>query len=404
MSREAILTVNTGSSSIKLAGYEVESARAGRRVLKATLSGLPERREFSATIDDRAVEHLPKPLQAAGDEKGDLVAALAEWAAEALGDRDIRGVGHRVVHGGRDFTGPVRADAEVVEELRKLSVLAPSHQPDNLAGVRGIEKLWPDMPQTLSFDTAFHRTQPRVAELYAIPRELSDEGLLRFGFHGLSYAHIADVLEESLAPEDCERVVVAHLGSGASLCAMQNGQSAATSMGLTALDGVPMATRSGSVDPGLVLHLIKDRGMSAQDVSELLYKQSGLLGLSGISGDVRQLLASDDPAAREALDVYAYRIAREISSLAGALQGLDVLVFTGGVGENAWQVRERICARLGWLGVSLDGTANREGRRAVHNGGSEVKTLVIPADEEAVIAREALSILSLDRDDQSFPR
>lgn len=394
MSREAILTVNTGSSSIKLAAYEASGDRLGARLLKASLSGLPNTRQFAAETEDGTVEALPEGVEAAGKARGDLVAALASWAADTLEEVEIRAVGHRVVHGGQDFTGPVLSDAGVVDRLGKLSVLAPSHQPENLAGVEGISRLWPDMPQTLSFDTAFHRTQPRMAQFYAIPRKLSEEGLLRFGFHGLSYAHIAELLGEVLPVESRGKVVVAHLGSGASLCAIQDGRSVATSMGLTALDGIPMATRPGSVDPGLLLHLIKDRGMSVDEVSGMLYGKSGLLGLSGISGDVRKLLASDDPAASEALVVYAYRIAREIASLAGALQGLDALVFTGGVGENSWQIRQSVCAQLGWLGADLDRAANEAGKTFVQSPASRLRILVIPADEEVVIAREVLKVLS----------
>lgn len=395
MSRRAILTVNTGSSSIKLAAYEASGDRLGARLLKASLSGLPNTRQFVGETEGGTVETLPERVAAAGQGPGELVAALAEWAAETLEDVEMRAVGHRVVHGGREFTGPVLSDAGVIDRLGKLSVLAPSHQPENLAGIEGILQLWPKMPQTLSFDTAFHRTQPRVAQLYAIPRNLSEEGLLRFGFHGLSYAHVAEMLGEMLPVESRGKVVVAHLGSGASLCAIQNGRSIATSMGLTALDGIPMATRPGSVDPGLVLHLIKDRGMSADEVSGMLYGKSGLLGLSGISGDVRKLLASDDPAASEALEVYAYRIAREIASLAGALRGLDALVFTGGVGENSWHVRQSVCAQLCWLGADLDRAANEAGETFVQSPASRLRILIIPADEEVIIAREALEILSV---------
>ena len=392
MSGQAVLTINTGSSSIKLAAYKVEAGRPGAQILKAHLSGLPQAPEFSATVAGQPLETGPASVAAAGLDKSDMVARLAEWARDQLGDTSIVGVGHRVVHGGRDFTGPVRASDHVVEALRKLSPLAPSHQPDNLAGVEGLASLWPDVPQSLSFDTAFHRTQPRVAQLYAIPRELSEEGLLRFGFHGLSYAHIANVLEETTDPAGRRRVIVAHLGSGASLCAMQDGLSMATSMGLTALEGVPMATRSGSLDPGLLLYLLQEKGMAANEAAQMLYKRSGLLGLSGMSGDVRDLLASEAPEAREALEVYAYRIRREIASLAGALRGLDTLVFTGGVGENSWQVREMICADLGWLGVSIDETANRRGARSIHSKDAAVRALGIPADEETVIAKEALSV------------
>ena len=393
MKRGALLTVNTGSSSIKLSAYEVAGGQLGNRLLRANLSGLADQRQLSGQTTEGEIDSTPDRLIKAGTGPGELVAAFAEWAAEKLAGTEIRAVGHRIVHGGQAFTGPVRCSADVVERLRALVELAPAHQPANLAGIEGISWVWPDILQSLSFDTAFHHTQPRRTQLYAIPQALSEQGLLRFGFHGLSYAHIADVLTDLLPPEKRRRTIVAHLGSGASLCAMMDGKSIATSMGLTALDGVPMATRSGSIDPGLVLHLIKDRGMLAEDVADLLYKQSGLLGLSGISGDVRELLASNAPAAAEALDVFTYRIAREIGSLAAALQGLATLVFTGGVGENAWQIRQSVCEQLGWLGVDIDPLANEEGGALIQSPHSETAIAAIPADEEAVIARETLGVL-----------
>ena len=394
MSRQAVLTINTGSSSIKLAAFETVDGQLGDRLIKASLSGLRGGRSFRADTDQGRIEELPHALAERGLQAPDLVAALARWARARLDPIEVRAVGHRVVHGGRDFTGPVRAHPDVIEKLGRLSCLAPSHQPDNLAGIEGVSRLWPDLPQTLSFDTAFHRGQPYVAQHYAIPRRLSDEGLLRFGFHGLSYAYIAGRLQFLLPEAQRGRVVVAHLGSGASLCALREGKSVATSMGLTALDGIPMATRSGSVDPGLVLHLIKDRVMTPEEVSDLLYNQSGLLGLSGISGDVRVLLESEDPAASEALAVYVYRIGREISSLAGALGGLDALIFTGGVGENSAEIRKRVCREVSWLGAEADEEANRAGRTAIDSAASRISLLVIPADEESVIANDALSVLS----------
>ncbi|WP_158588465.1 acetate/propionate family kinase [Henriciella mobilis] len=393
MRREAILTVNTGSSSIKLSAYERSGMTLGNCLLKVNLSGLPNDMRFVAKTPEERLDRMPEALSSRVSHQKELVGALAKWAADALQDVDLRAIGHRVVHGGRDFDGPVLANKKILEHLRGLSSLAPSHQPANLDGVKGISRIWPEIPQTLSFDTAFHRTQPRVAQLYAIPRHLSEEGLLRFGFHGLSYDHIASQLEGLTEAGKRSRVIAAHLGSGASVCAMLNGKSIATSMGLTALDGVPMSTRAGSVDPGLLLHLMMDKGMSARDLSTMLYKESGLLGLSGISGDVRELLENSETAAMEALAVYTYRIAREIGSLATALHGVDTLVFTGGVGENSAPVRQDICAHLEWMGLQIDSSANDAGHREIQTPASKVQVLVIPANEEVVIARDALSVL-----------
>ncbi|WP_084396661.1 acetate/propionate family kinase [Henriciella aquimarina] len=390
--REAVLTINTGSSSIKMSVHAFEGDALGERLLRANLSGLSKAPAFSASSVHESVETVPETLATCPPRPADRVTAMAAWAAEHLPDVTIRAVGHRIVHGGRTFAGPVRCEAAVCKELEALAPLAPSHQPANLAGIDGISQLWPDMPQSLSFDTAFHRHQPRVAELYALPRDLAEEGVLRFGFHGLSYAHIAEVAPKLLPEGKRRKLIVAHLGSGASLCAIENGRSVATTMGLTALDGVPMATRCGNIDPGVVLHLIADKGMSTGEVADMLYKKSGLLGLSGISGDVRTLLASEKPEAKEALDVFVYRVAREIGSLAAALQGADAIVFTAGVGENAPVIRQRICEQLAWLGADLDMAANEAGESLVHSSGSRLGLCVIPADEEIVIARETLDV------------
>lgn len=393
LKRKAILTINTGSSSIKLSAYEASGCKLGDRLLSAIVTGFPDELSIEADTPNGPVIKASEVLLRSTGDQAALVGALAKWAAESLQDFDVKAIGHRVVHGGLDFVGPVLATANVVDRLRQLTCLAPTHQPYNLDGIDGISRMWPELFQTVSFDTAFHRTQPRVAQLYAIPKRLSDEGLVRFGFHGLSYKHVARQLEEREDTVERARVVAAHLGSGASVCAMMNGKSIATSMGLTALDGIPMSTRSGSVDPGLLLHLLLDRGVSARDLSAMLYRESGLLGVSGVSGDVRRLLESSDSAAAEALDLYAYRIAREIGSLATALQGMDALVFTGGVGENSAPVRQMVCEHLAWLGVQLDLGANEAGHSQVQASDSDVQILVVPANEEAVIAQEALSVI-----------
>ena len=394
LKRQALLTLNTGSSSIKLSAYEVSEKTLGDCLLSVNVSGFSDRLRFLADTPHDRLDTVPEALASSLLEPESRIVSLARWAADTLEDVEIMGVGHRIVHGGPAFQGPVLATANKIKQLRGLACLAPLHQPANLDGVEGIICLWPAIPQSLSFDTAFHRNQPRVAQLYAVPRGLTDDGLLRFGFHGLSYAHIAEQLKDRTSDGKHFRTVAAHLGSGASVCAMLSGQSVATSMGLTALDGIPMATRSGSIDPGLLLHLIMDRGMSAADVSSMLYNESGLLGLSGISGDVRELLESSESAAAEALDVYTYRIAREIGSLTTALNGLDTLVFTGGVGENSAPIRQMICDHLEWLGVKIDPNANQAGLGEIQSPLAKVHVLVIPANEEAVIAKETLSVVA----------
>jgi acetate kinase len=319
------------------------------------------------------------PLPASLDSAAALDHLLDELARQNLLHHVAR-VGHRIVHGGSAYTTPTLLDAPVMEALHRLIPLAPMHQPDNLAGVAALSRRLPDALQIGCFDTAFHAGQPRLARLYALPRELSDDGLIAYGFHGLSYQYIAAQLPAG------RRAVVAHLGSGASLCALADGQSQATTMGLSPLDGLPMATRCGAVDPGLILHLIESRGLSAAAVRELLYKNSGLLGVSGLSGDMAVLLESSAPRAREAVDLFVYRVRREIGAMAAVLGGIDTLVFTAGIGENSAQIRARVCEALGWLGVVLDPAANAAGRSLISATASAVDVHVIATDEEQVIA------------------
>jgi acetate kinase len=355
--------LNAGSSSIKFAVYAEQDGN-----LVATWRGQVESGGAGrlGAVIDRVERHL----------------APARLAA----------VGHRVVHGGNAHAGPALVTPALLAELDALAPLAPLHQPRNVAGMRAMARLHPGLPQVACFDTAFHLAHPRAARLYGLPRALADEGLLRYGFHGLSYRHIADALP-AVEPRAAGRVVVAHLGSGASMCALVDGRSVATSMGFSALDGLPMATRCGALDPGLVLHLLRTKGMTPDALEDMLYRDSGLLGLSGISGDMRTLLASDAPAAREAIDVFVYRIARELGSLAAAAGGLDVLVFTGGIGEHAAAIRARVCAQAAWLGVRLDADANAAGGPRLHAPDSGVAVWALPADEEAVIARETRGVV-----------
>ncbi|QQS54548.1 MAG: acetate/propionate family kinase [Candidatus Competibacteraceae bacterium] len=313
---------------------------------------------------------------------------LLDWFGTMSGLPDVIAVGHRVVHGGKEFSDPQRLTPEIMARLETFVPLAPLHQPHNLAGIRALSAVRPDLPQIGCFDTAFHHGQPELARLFALPEVYRREGVQRYGFHGLSYEYIAGALAETLGTSATGRVVVAHLGNGASMCAMRDGQSVASTMGFTAVEGLPMGTRSGSLDPGVLLYLIERHGMGVRDLSNLLYKQSGLLGLSGVSNDMRELLASADPNARLAVDYFSYRIARELGSLAAALGGLDALVFTGGIGEHAAAVREQVCVRSAWLDIDLDAAANagRDPRR-IDRPGSRVAVWVLPTNEELVIAR-----------------
>jgi acetate kinase len=322
------------------------------------------------------------------------MAALVAWGQQREEAREVTAVGHRVVHGGTLFSGPVRVDAAVLAELTKLDPLAPLHQPHNLAGIRTLAELEPNLPQVACFDTAFHRHLPELAQRFALPREYHDSGIRRYGFHGLSYEYIAEVLPRIVGPDLAGgRVLVAHLGNGASLCALHDGRSVDTSMGFTALDGLPMGTRCGNLDPGVVLYLQGVRGMSTDQVADLLYYHSGLLGVSGISSDMRELLASDQPSAREAVDLFVYRINRQLGALTAAMGGMDALVFTGGIGEHAAPIRGRVCELATWAGIRLDAEANKKHGPRISAAASTVSVWVIPTNEEWMIARHTCRVL-----------
>jgi acetate kinase len=379
-----ILVLNAGSSSLRCALFRDDEDIALWRVHVAGIGGVAE-----LTVKG--------DLDLGGDvpPDGDL-SAVVGWLLTRLrgmSNLDLRAAGHRIVHGGARHAGPARVDGRLIAELEALVPFAPGHQPQGLACIAAVGKAWPGLPQVACFDTAFHRSQDRLAQIEPIPRGLTEEGLLRFGFHGLSYAHIVGMLPTLIGDTAKGRIVVAHLGHGASLCAVAEGRSVATTMGLTTLGGLMMGTRSGTVDPGLVLHLIQARGMAASEVADLLNRRSGLLGVSGVSDDVRVLEASKAPEARQALDLFAYRIARETGSLAVALGGLDAFVFTGGIGENAVGVREEVCSRLAFLGLDLDPRRNARGCPRIEREGSGVPILVIPADEEREIADEARCLI-----------
>src|SRR5437773_11675599 len=312
---------------------------------------------------------------------------LVGFLRNKLAEHRLVGVGHRVVHGGLEYTKPVRLDAAVIGALEKYIPLAPLHQPHNLAPIRALLERLPQLPQVACFDTAFHRTQPAVAQAFALPKSITDRGVIRYGFHGLSYEYIASTLPDHDARAAHGKAVVLHLGNGSSMCAMANGQSVASTMGFTAVDGLPMGTRCGAIDPGVLLYLMDRRGMDARAIEKLIYTESGLLGVSGISSDMRKLLGSEEPRAKLAVDLYLYRIRRELGSLAAALGGLDALVFTAGIGENSPAVRERICRDAAWLGLELDRAANEKGGPRISAAGSRVTAWVIPTNEELMIAQ-----------------
>ena len=383
---DAILVVNAGSSSIKFSLF-LERGEALDPLLGGQIESLYTAPRFKAK--DAAGTVLSEQQWAQGETLGHdgAIAYLAGFLRERLGEHRLAAVGHRVVHGGLDYAAPVRLTAEIAGHLERFIPLAPLHQPHNLKPIRLLLANQPQLPQVACFDTAFHRHQPEVAQAFALPSEITDRGVRRYGFHGLSYEYIASVLSEYDARAAAGRAVVLHLGNGASLCAIQGGISVASTMGFTAVDGLPMGTRSGNLDPGVVLYLMDELKMDARAIEKLLYQQSGLLGVSGISSDMRTLLASDEPRAKFAVELFVYRIGRELGSLAAALGGLDALVFTAGIGEHAAPIRERVCQAAAWLGVELDPAANAAGGPRISAENSRIPAWVIPTNEELMIAR-----------------
>lgn len=384
---DAILVLNAGSSSIKFSLFSGEQWPTRQGLFcEGECAGLRHRVHFTAK-DGVGALLLDKHL-AEGATYEDVLAAVLHWIGDCFPQHVLIAAGHRVVHGGAVYRGPARIDAEVVAELTRLVPLAPLHQPHNLAAIAAISKLHPNLPQVACFDTSFHHTQPEVAAAFALPRRLTDGGVRRYGFHGLSYEYIASVLPAIVGSTGAEgRVVVAHLGSGASMCGMKQRKSVATTMGFTALDGLVMSRRCGSLDPGVVLYLMEEKGMTVAAISDLLYQSSGLLGVSGLSDDMKTLLASDKPHAAEAVDLFVYRICRELGSLAAALGGFDVLVFTAGIGEHAPEIRHRVCEKAGWLGLEIDEAANAAGGPRITKATSKTSAWMIRTDEDLMIAR-----------------
>ncbi|MFO1210360.1 MAG: acetate/propionate family kinase [Amaricoccus sp.] len=385
-----ILVVNAGSSSLKFQIFDVVDSEPRRRI-RGQMDGIGVHPRLRAADGAGAtlVDQDQSPTRVL-----DLPTAIEATRAwfQTQGGLEVDAIGHRVVHGGPDFDRAVLVDAEILARLDALSPLAPLHQPNNLAPIRLAMEIAPGVPQVVCFDTAFHRTRPPFADCYALPRALYDEGIRRYGFHGLSYEYIASRLRQ-IAPDLARgRVIAAHLGSGASMCAMADGVSIESTMGFTALDGIPMGTRTGQLDPGAVLHLIEAKGMAPAEVTRLFYHDSGLKGLSGVSNDMRLLLASHDPGAALAIDHFAYRCGLHAGELAAALRGLDAFVFTAGIGENAPAIRARIAGALAWLGAELDPVANEAGSLRISTPASRVALLVVPTDEELTIARHTLAL------------
>ena len=386
-----ILVLNSGSSSIKFTLY------AGRSdVLSGQISGLGAipHLKLTAHVSGTRIDRPLSPEE--GRSHGTALAALLPLLEQELGGRRVDAVGHRVVHGGVSHAAPLRITAEVLNDLRGLEPLAPLHQPHNLAGIEAAREAFPEALQAACFDTAFHRKHPWVNDTFALPRPLYDEGVRRYGFHGLSYEYICSYLQATRPDTYAGRVIVAHLGNGASMCAIRDGQSIGSTMGFTALDGLPMGTRCGQLDPGVVLYLLTTKGLSPDQVSDLLYKESGLKGLSGISQDMRTLTESDDPRAAEAIDYFVFRIRRELGAMAAVLGGLDTLVFTGGIGENAALIRDRVCAGQDWLGLAIDPSRNESGEEDISATGSRIKVLVIPTNEEEMIRRHTEGLLNMN--------
>ncbi|RUL78967.1 acetate/propionate family kinase [Dyella choica] len=389
---KAILTLNAGSSSIKFALYELGGSTQ-RLLSRGAIEGIGETPRFTARAPDATVlESYAWQHQAARSHE-ELLQPLLVWITNHLGGEALAGVGHRVVHGGPLFHRPVRIDETVLTALERLVPLAPLHQPHNLAAVKAVARLRPGLPQVACFDTAFHHEMPAVARGLPLPRTYTAAGLRRYGFHGISYEYLAGRLR-LLAPTLAKgRVIMAHLGNGASLCALRNGRSIDTTMSFTALDGLMMGTRCGSIDAGVVLYLQQTCGLDVAAVERTLYHDSGLLGVSGISNDMRALLQSQDPRAREAIDLFVYRIVKEIGALASALGGLDALVFSAGIGEHAASIRSEVCDALAWLGVECDGLANDRHEALISTSHSVVRVLVIGTDEEAMIAAHTAELL-----------
>ena len=391
--KKAILVINAGSSSIKFALFELAETLGDKAVISGVIDGIGTS-SVVFVAKNQAGDKMVDMVLHDGKDHATCFSQLFAWFAENVKELAIAAVGHRVVHGGTAYAKPIVLAEKDILALTELSRLAPLHQPHNLNGIRSVAAVMPNVPQVACFDTAFHRTQSRIAQVYGIPRKYTDKGLTRYGFHGISYEYITRVLPKYTSRAD-GRVVIAHLGNGASMTSMVGRRCVATTMGFSTLDGLVMGTRSGPLDPGLILHLMESEGLSVADMTKMLYKESGLLGVSGISQDMRTLVASDEPDAREAVELFCYRVVGELASLSATIKGLDVLVFTGGIGENSLPVRHRICELARWQGILLDEEANKNRVSHISTPESAVEVLVIPTNEERMIATHAQALLKL---------
>jgi len=389
---DVVAAINAGSSSIKFSLFETGApAGSQRQLVSGEVSGLGNEPKIRI-IDRDGNTIMARPLSVDADHEK-VIGEILDWIIQEMSNRPLVGAGHRVVHGGMDFSTPILIDADVIEKLEALIPLAPLHQPHNITAIRALRKLRPSLPQVACFDTGFHHTNGALATTFALPRSLTDEGVRRYGFHGLSYEYIASVLPDYAGSGAGGRVVVAHLGHGASMCAMLERRSVASTMGFTALDGLMMGTRCGSLDPGVLLFLMKEKSMDFETICDLLYHRSGLLGVSGISDDMRALLASKSETAKEAVDLFVYRINRELGSLTAALGGLDILVFTGGIGEHATIIRERVCRDSEWVGVKFDVEANACGKGRISTPDGAVQVFTIPTNEDLMIAKHTVALI-----------
>jgi acetate kinase len=389
---KVVLTLNAGSSSLKFAVFAASDSGALNLLASGQIQGIgaTPRGAVTAAATGAKTDLVFDPSLGRVDHQA-AIGAILGWLRKAGDDSSVAAVGHRVVHGGPDLAEPMLIDAAVLAKLQRLIPLAPLHQPHNIAGIEAAMNAFPSVPQVACFDTAFHRSQPFVSDTYALPRSFYDEGVRRYGFHGLSYEYIMGKLR-SIAPQVArEDVVIAHLGNGASMCAVTNGRSIASTMGFTALDGLPMGTRCGQIDPGVLLYLMAAKGMNADQISDLLYNKSGLKGMSGISQDMRELEASDSPAAHDAIAYFVERIRRELAGLAATVNGIEGIVFTAGIGEHSWRVREAVLKGMEWLGAQIDDEANRASAQIISSRSSKTIVFVIPTDEERMIAEHTIA-------------
>ena len=394
--QRALLIINAGSSSVKFALFDVETLS---ELVKGQIDGIGSAAAFRAKSPDLKIdEQLQWPLEDAPKDHSAALQLLIEWLGQSMVGVQVSAVGHRVVHGGSHYMEPVIINEDVLHELESIVALAPLHEPHNIAGIKGDRAAFGDITQVACFDTAFHRTQSFINDTYALPRSLYLEGIRRYGFHGLSYEFIAGYLKENFPERFSGKCIVAHLGNGASLCAIENGQAISSTMGFTPLEGLPMGTRSGRIDPGVLLYLMHHKQWDAQQISDLLYKDSGLKGLSGgFSNDMRTLEASDSNEAKEAIDYFVQHVQQEIASLAAIMRGVDTLVFTGGIGENSVSIRQRVMQGLEWLGLRVDETQNASGAAVLSEPHSNIFCLRIPTNEEGMIAQHTKKLAASDR-------